>query len=244
MLYTFLTSAALASLAVGQTVTGALGDAAVVSDNPTDITYTATLPEAAFTFPGPQGNVKGSVVAVGNPDGVGVKFNVKFSNLPTVGGPFMYHIHVAPVPEDGNCTKTLAHQDPYVRGEVPPCDPAKPETCQTGDLSGKWGMVTADPFEDSYVDLYASTKEGLGSFFGNRSIVFHFANKTRITCANFGAKEAPASNGTAMPTGTGSPVMPTASSTLAPYIPGSGAMQQAASLVSVFALAGLVAIMV
>lgn len=174
----------------------------------------------------------------------------------------MYHIHVAPIPEDGNCTKALAHLDPYVRGEVscntcnqqlvakltvfqvPPCDPAKPETCQVGDLSGKWGAVTADPFTDSYVDLYASTKEGLGSFFGNRSIVFHFANKTRITCANFGAKEVPVSNGTAQPTGTGSPAMPTASSTLAPYIPGSGAMQQAASLISVFTLAGLVAIMV
>ena len=26
---------------------------------------------------------------------------------------------------------------------------------------------------------------GIGAFFGNRSIVFHYANKTRISCANF-----------------------------------------------------------
>lgn len=30
----------------------------------------------------------------------------------------VYHIHVAPVSGDGNCTNTLAHLDPFVRGEV------------------------------------------------------------------------------------------------------------------------------
>ena len=36
-----------------------------------------------------------------------------------------------------------------------------------------------------YVDLYASTKQGLGSFLGNRSINIHSSNTTRLTCASF-----------------------------------------------------------
>jgi hypothetical protein len=54
----------------------------------------------------------------------------------------VYHIHEKPVPADGNCTGTGAHLDPYKRGEVPICDAAKPESCQTGDLSGKFGNFT------------------------------------------------------------------------------------------------------
>jgi hypothetical protein len=97
----------------------------------------------------------------------------------------VYHLHVDPVPEDGNCSKTLAHLDPVARGEATPCDKTKPESCQVGDLSGKHGSIQSDPFEAHYLDLYASTKEGIGAFFGNRSIVIHYANKTRLTCANF-----------------------------------------------------------
>jgi hypothetical protein len=94
---------------------------------------------------------------------------------------------VAPVPETGNCTETLAHLDPYIRGETPVCDNTAPATCQVGDLSGKHGFIPADvgEWETSYVDLYASTVEGIGAFFGNRSIVVHYPNKTRITCASF-----------------------------------------------------------
>ncbi|KAB5580637.1 hypothetical protein GE09DRAFT_1082968 [Coniochaeta sp. 2T2.1] len=96
-----------------------------------------------------------------------------------------YHIHVDPVPANGNCTKTLAHQDPFIRGEDPPCDPRFPQTCQVGDLSGKHGKITSDPFEVTYYDQFASTAGGIGAFFGNRSFVLHYPNKTRITCANF-----------------------------------------------------------
>jgi hypothetical protein len=79
----------------------------------------------------------------------------------------------------------MAHLDPTERGEVPLCDAAHPETCQTGDLSGKYGNLTSDPFVQTYTDPYASITPGVGAFFGNRSVVVHFANKTRITCANF-----------------------------------------------------------
>jgi hypothetical protein len=123
------------------------------------------------------------------------------NNLPA------YHLHAFPVSADGNCTNTLAHLDPYERGEVsiftaisneaaltsdlqtPVCDSKLPQTCQVGDLSGKHGKINTtevgDHYTANYVDNYPSTFPGLGSFFGNRSIVIHFANKTRITCANF-----------------------------------------------------------
>lgn len=60
-----------------------------------------------------------------------------------------YHIHQEPVPASGNCSGTLAHFDPYVRGEQPPCDPTTPANCQVGDLSGKHGNVSSDPYSQS-----------------------------------------------------------------------------------------------
>jgi len=180
-------------------VTGLLGNASVVTDNPLGVTYTATLPNKNTT------TVRGSVKAVANSNGTGVAFTVAFSGLPSSGGPFLYHIHDQPVPTDGNCTGTLGHLDPTKRGEMPPCDPTLPETCQVGDLSGKYGKVISAPFSASFVDPYASTKSGLGAFFGNRSITFHFANTTRITCANFTLTGNGTSNGTVTPT---SPTIP------------------------------------
>lgn len=111
--------------------------------------------------------------------------------------PTVYHIHDQPVPDNGNCTGTLAHLDPYQRGETPACDPTIPETCQVGDLAGKHGKVeltnSSDTFTATYTDNFASTLDGIGAFFGNRSFVFHFGNTTRITCANFQAVEASSS---------------------------------------------------
>lgn len=146
----------------------------------------------------------------------------------------VYHLHDQPVPEDGNCTSTLAHLDPYERGEATPCDSNAPQTCQVGDLSGKHGNITGD-IDATYTDNFASLKEGIGAFFGNRSIVVHFGNKTRITCANFERVEAgntcsgsgtpsstTSSTGTAAPTGqptggatptTGSPIGSNATTT-------------------------------
>ncbi|RDL36766.1 uncharacterized protein BP5553_06118 [Venustampulla echinocandica] len=186
--FTAVLLAGIASFATAQNgtvVTGALGDAQVVVGNPAGVTYVATLPAKSFFNPNdPRGNVKGSVSATSNPDG-GATFQVSFSNLPTSGGPFTYHIHDAPVPADGNCTGTKAHQDPYVRGETPVCDAKSPETCQVGDLSGKHGKIESDPTTQTYTDKYVSLTPGSNAFFGNRSITFHFANKTRISCANF-----------------------------------------------------------
>jgi len=201
---------ALLSLASAQSttlpITGILGNASIVSDNPAGVVYTATLPTTEFFNPSdPRGNIKGSVSGVAGTNGVGVTFSVSFSNLPTSGGPFLYHIHSAPVPADGNCTDTLAHLDPYIRGEIPPCNDTIPQTCQVGDLSGKHGMITSDPFTASYVDDFASTVDGIGAFFGNRSLTLHFGNTTRITCANF-SMAATSTTGGANATSTGTPI--------------------------------------
>lgn len=216
----------ISAVAVGHVAaeTGALGDAIVVKNNPPAPIYKASLPADPFFKTGSlNGNVRGSITAVGTLSGEGVQFKVRFENLPKEGGPFMYHIHVDPVPSNGNCTATLAHHDPFVRGEATPCDASKHETCQVGDLSGKWGNVTSDPFEMTYTDPYAALVPGIGSNFGNRSFVFHFGNKTRISCANFqvvsGTELSPSDtcNGTA-PSGTGSPLSPTTTPTTGPRI--------------------------
>lgn len=107
----------------------------------------------------------------------------------------VYHIHDQPVPANGNCTATGGHLDPFLVGDAASCDSSAPQACEVGDLSGKHGKVTSDPFSATYTDDYASLVEGLGSFLGNRSIVLHTADKTRITCANF----------TAISVGTGAP---------------------------------------
>ncbi|KAJ4295988.1 hypothetical protein N0V88_004690 [Collariella sp. IMI 366227] len=215
-------SAAPSSTVSPGSETGKLGDAEVVANNPPGVVYRATLPESAFFKPAyPNGgNIKGEVSAVANPDGAGVLFNLKLSNLPKIGAPLPYHLHVAPVPDNGNCTATLAHLDPYIRGEATSCNFDAPETCQVGDLSGKHGEVPADQdsWETSYVDLYASTLEGIGAFFGNRSIVFHYPNKTRITCASFEEiiddSDDDTSSSSRSPSGTA--VLPTHSTSVTP----------------------------
>ncbi|PHH81679.1 hypothetical protein CDD82_212 [Ophiocordyceps australis] len=180
-----LAAMCLAGSAVAQI--GSFPEAMPATGNPTGVTYKAVLPQEPFFTEGPlNGNVRGSIEATAPEDGVGVQFTVKFDNVPTSGGgPFTYHIHVDAVPADGNCTKALTHLDPLNRGETPVCDSSAPSTCQVGDLAGKHGKVTSGPFNVQYVDPYVSLREGDAAFMGNRSFVFHFANKTRITCANF-----------------------------------------------------------
>ena len=83
-----------------------------------------------------------------------------------------------------------------------------------GDLAGKHGLITSDPFAASYSDDFASTVEGLGSFFGNRSLTLHFGNATRITCANFTLQSGSA--GEHVGTGTGGTTNGTATATSRP----------------------------
>lgn len=162
------------------TATGELGDAQIVNGNPQGVTYTATLPDRDDT------EIRGFISGTSNSNGTGVTFTVDFTGFPSEElGPYLYHVHDQPVPANGNCTATLAHQDSYIRGEQPPCNSTAPATCQDGDLSGKHGNITFPGLQTSYSDLYLSTRQGPGAFFGNRSVVVHTSNTTRLTCANF-----------------------------------------------------------
>jgi hypothetical protein len=196
---TLIIMSVAAAMAVAQETTtvetGQLGDATQNFDNPKGAAYRAIVEPNSH-------NVTGMITAITARDGA-TEFAVQFANLPSEGGPFCecsftrisssvsltiataYHLHVDPVASDGNCLSTLAHLDPFVRGEVTPCVRERPETCQVGDLGGKHGEGTETSYNASYTDTFVSLKEGMGAFFGNRSFVLHFANRTRIGCGNF-----------------------------------------------------------
>ncbi|KAI8936289.1 hypothetical protein NX059_006710 [Plenodomus lindquistii] len=231
MLFNTVSIFAMAAAVSAQS--SAVTPAPLIVDSPAGATYVGVLPKKANSA------LEGSISAVSADGGKGVRFSVSLSGLPAEGGPFMYHIHAKPVPSDGNCTGTGAHLDPYLRGEVPICDASKPETCQTGDLSGKYGNITAQAWSQEYVDPYSSLNTSDPSYFGNLSFVVHLSNKTRIGCANFTNQSpgtsypnATASSGASLPkpsetghynssgspsaSATGSPVTPTSSTSALP----------------------------
>ena len=146
-------------------------------------------------------------------------------------GPFVYHIHALAVPASGNCSATLGHLDPTNRGEYYPCNVADPASCQVGDLAGKHGNITSTSFIAAYADPFLSTDPSSPAYFGDKSIVVHTSNTTRLTCANFQSSTGAAANGTGT-NGTSSPA-PTQSVT--PYTGG-------AATVSAFGAAALFAV--
>jgi len=205
MQFTAIVAASLLALAAAQTVENPQ-PAAAIYDNPVGKHYTCK-------FEG-KGGVIGSLTFTAGSGGKGVDIAVKLSGFVGEVGPFGYHIHDQPVPADGNCTGAKAHLDPYGRGQETPCDKTKPETCQVGDLSGKHGKIPAPTygavmFDASYNDLYASTKEGIGAFLGNRSIVIHRNDTTRLACANIVLESGESEHPTASPSST----YPTSNST-------------------------------
>ncbi|KAG6269608.1 hypothetical protein E4U49_006314 [Claviceps purpurea] len=202
------TSAPLLAILAALEASYAAEIAAVVTKNPLDVIYTATLPsEPFFEAPGLSGNVKGFISASAPPDGVGVRFTVRFQNLPKTGGPFPYHIHLNKA-AGGNCTAAGPHLDPTDRGDKPPCDAGNLPSCQVGDLAGKYGRIDSDPFTAEYVDKYLSLKEDDPAFFGSRSFVIHLANNTRVTCADFVKGGASEPNVSSISTGKSSACAP------------------------------------
>jgi hypothetical protein len=61
-------------------VTGKLGNAVAVTNNPTGAVYLAALPETHL-------GIQGSIVAT-SANQLGTEFTVNFANLPAEGGPF------------------------------------------------------------------------------------------------------------------------------------------------------------
>jgi Cu/Zn superoxide dismutase len=191
-----LQGAIISPLPPNPSYTGVLGPAPSQTNQPT-ATYVATLPDSMFN-PLVGDTVQGTIEAVGSANGV--QFTVNISNLPDQAayGPFNWHIHTLPVPDNGNCTATMGHLDPQNVGELYMCNTAAPENCQVGDLAGKHGgkITTEGNFSTSFVDNFLSTEEGSPAFFGGLAFVLHTGNTTRITCANFEAQGS-AGNGTA-----------------------------------------------
>lgn len=101
------------------------------------------------------------------------------------------------VPEDGNCTAAGPHLIPF--GGPPDtvkCNSTFPQYCQVGDLSGKHGKITAENVKNNayaatYIDAYVSASDESPAFFGNRSVVLHNGNGTRINCGNFVKQDSP-----------------------------------------------------
>ena len=116
------------------------------------------------------------------------------SGFPSNTFPFPWHVHEYPFPHDGTVTPcggeiTGGHFDPLGAAENAnydtDCSTESPQNCEIGDLSGKFGgFPQTDPlslqYSDSFLSLY-----GVNSIIG-RSIVIHFANGSRLVCANIG----------------------------------------------------------
>ncbi|KAF9404822.1 hypothetical protein BGZ94_003926, partial [Podila epigama] len=92
-------------------------------------------------------------------DGIKIDVDAKglTSALQKVPAGFAYHVHVKPV-TNGDCMSTGLHLDPKNVGTAKPCNPQDQTTCETGDLSGKYGNIqgTADGViaPISYVDKH------------------------------------------------------------------------------------------
>jgi hypothetical protein len=186
------------------------GPAPLISNNPSMATYQAILD--------PQRSPHGTITGVSGNNGTGVDFNINFFDFPDPNvGPYSkfplrltftanqsleYHVHVFPVPEDGNCSRTGGHLDPYGVTDGYICSSETGlDKCQVGDLSGKHGPIdtaTLGPgsFQVKYLDNFLSTTPGDLAFFGNRSIVVHDKEGKRLNCANFVAQTAPSTNTT------------------------------------------------
>lgn len=168
-----VTSIAFSSLAIAASP--------VVTDSPKGATYIAKFSEKV------EGSLEFSSTSNGS-----VKVDVSLSDLPSSGGPFLYHVHELPVPSDGNCTGAEGHLNPYNGSE----NATNPADKEVGDLSGRHGAIKGRSVNISYIDPYISLNKDDSAFVGNLSIVVHYYNTTRIACANITEVKTSVSNDT------------------------------------------------
>ncbi|WLF77484.1 Cell surface superoxide dismutase [Cu-Zn] 4 [Lodderomyces elongisporus] len=163
----------------------ATGDAPVQTDSSNQESVVATFsPKGTSEI---SGTIKFSPASNGS-----VLVSVDVSGLPSSGGPFPYHIHEALVPENGNCTATGGHFNPF-NGSASATEPAAKEV---GDLAGRHGNITTtSDFKTEYVDNYLSLNPDSEAYFGNLSVVIHSSNNSRLTCANLESEESSGTNG-------------------------------------------------
>ncbi|CAH6722557.1 cell surface Cu-only superoxide dismutase 5 [[Candida] jaroonii] len=124
------------------------------------------------------GKLEGNVTFTGLNNG-SIEVGVDLDGFPSEGGPFMYHVHEAPVPSDGNCTGTKGHLNPY-GGNIKSNNTDEKEI---GDLSGRYGTLEGTT-KISYVDQYLSLNPDSEAYIGNLSVVVHLADNVRYACAN------------------------------------------------------------
>lgn len=164
--YSILSVLALASVAIA-------GDTPIQSDSADQPSLQAKFEKSE------KSDITGTITfEPANNGSVLVKVDVE--GLPSSGGPFPYHIHERPVPADGNCTGTKMHLNPYGGNE----NATTPQGLEAGDLSGRHGKIQGTLLSTEYVDNYISLNPDSKTYFGDLSIVIHFANTSRITCSN------------------------------------------------------------
>ncbi|KAF9332178.1 hypothetical protein BG006_004943 [Podila minutissima] len=157
------------------TLTVALLYAAQSEAQPLQATLNMNEVQACFKFTPLGPNIPGALVEI---TGVIKAQAVK----PNEG--FEYHIHEKPVGPNNDCMATSGHLDPLKFGNGR-CNPATPDKCQEGDLSGKHGNLkpSAVPVGAiTYVDKYLRW-EGAATTIVGRSVVVH-NNGTRIACGD------------------------------------------------------------
>ena len=94
-------------------------------------TQEAQYVSASFPAYGPEQDITGTILFTNeNTTGPGVQITASLHNFPDGLGPFLWHVHVNPVPANGSCLATGAHFDPLNVGESPPCNPKTPNLCQ------------------------------------------------------------------------------------------------------------------
>ncbi|KAG7664683.1 SOD4 [[Candida] subhashii] len=148
--------------------------APVSTDSPKDTLFIAKFNQENT-------NIEGEITFQSDNGSVLVK--VDLEELPKVGGPFPYHIHQFPVPSDGNCTGTGGHLNPF-NGTTNATTSAGKEV---GDLAGKHGNITSNPFTAQYLDDYISLNPKNPAFIGGLSVVIHDRDNKRLACANITA---------------------------------------------------------
>ncbi|KAJ1655579.1 hypothetical protein IWQ61_004689 [Dispira simplex] len=105
-------------------------------------------------------------------------------------GKYQLHIHQYPVDVSGDCESTGDHFDPlHVNTNTTEyaCDPDRPvETCEVGDLAGKFGTITASKtgtyLAHDWTDQQIGTSPELSVI--DRSVVLHDSANNRVACGN------------------------------------------------------------
>lgn len=150
--------------------------APVIDDNPDKAIYKADL----------DGNNIHGIVELYTARNGSTKVHVDITGLPEDGGPFYYHIHNNQI-SNNDCETAGTHFNPY-GAEFDDCDEAGVDQddsyCQIGDLSGKHGFINTTCFQLDYYDPYISLNRDNKAYIGDRSIVVHYNDLSKMVCGN------------------------------------------------------------